>query len=232
MNDKITSVLYGTKDGQIYCSPVDEYSIATYAYAQLNKTGIGESLKTLCADLLRYGAKAQLFKAYRTDTLADGNMTQEHKAYLSDIEAVTFGNTNRVLNDLENAPITWVGKALSLESKVELRFVFNPSNYRGNLSDLSLRVTYEDGQGNRKTVTVTDIEAYGQGTGTYAFTVNSLLAAELRAVVSVQIYCGETPVSSTLQYSADTYGNNKTGTLLELCKALFAYADSAKAYFQ
>lgn len=31
---------------------------------------------------------------------------------------------------------------------------------------------------------------------------------------------------------ADTYGNNKTGNLLALCKALFAYSDSAKAYFQ
>ena len=29
----------------------------------------------------------------------------------------------------------------------------------------------------------------------------------------------------------DTYGNNKTGTLLDLCKALFAYSDSAKAFF-
>jgi hypothetical protein len=47
----------------------------------------------------------------------------------------------------------------------------------------------------------------------------------------VQIFDGEIPVSATLQYSPDTYGNNKTGTLLDLCKALFAYSDSAKAYF-
>ena len=46
MNDKIASVLYGTKNGQPYYSPVDEYSIATYAYTQLNKTGIAASLKT------------------------------------------------------------------------------------------------------------------------------------------------------------------------------------------
>ena len=50
--------------------------------------------------------------------------------------------------------------------------------------------------------------------------------------VSFQIYKGETPVSCTLQYSADTYGNNKTGDLLELCKALFAYSDSAGNYFK
>ena len=56
-------------------------------------------------------------------------------------------------------------------------------------------------------------------------------AAELRTVVSVQIFADDTPVSPALQYSADTYGNNKTGVLLDLSKALFAYSDSAKAYF-
>ncbi|MBP3411652.1 MAG: heparinase II/III family protein, partial [Oscillospiraceae bacterium] len=131
MNDRISSVLYGMKDGQPYCSPVDEYSIASYAYSQMNNPDRPESLKVLCADLLRYGAKAQIFKSYRTDALADANMTSAHKSYLSDMEAVTFGNTNKVLNDVANAPITWAGKALDLESKVALKFVFNPVNYKG-----------------------------------------------------------------------------------------------------
>ena len=103
--------------------------------------------------------------------------------------------------------------------------------YAGELSDLRLHISYEDAYGNEKTVRLTTPEPYGQGTGAYVFTVDSLLAAELRTVVSVQIYAGETPVSCTLQYSADTYGNNKTGALLDLCKALFAYSDSARAFF-
>ncbi len=231
MNDKISSVLYGTKDGQPYYSPVDEYSIATYAYSQLNKTGIADELRILCADLLRYGSKAQIFKGYRADSLADAAMTEAHKAYLSDIDAVTFGNTNTVLNDLENASITWAGKVLNLESKVALKFVFNPVNYDRSLDDLTLRISYVDAYGNTKTGEIPTAELYNEDLGYYAFTVDSLLAAELRSVVSVQIYEGDTPVSCTLQYSADTYGNNKSGTLLDLCKALFAYSDSAKAYF-
>ena len=99
------------------------------------------------------------------------------------------------------------------------------------MSDLCLHISYEDVYGNRKTEIVTKAEPYGQGTGVYVFTVDSLLAAELRAVVSVQIFCGNTPVSATLEYSPDTYGNNKTGALLDLCKALISYSDSAKAYF-
>jgi hypothetical protein len=231
MNDRIRSVLYGTKNGQPYYSPVDDYAIADYAYALLNTANGDRALKTLCADLLRYGAKAQIFKSYRIDSLADDSMTQAHKAYLSDLEKVTFGNTNRVLEDLPNAPVTWAGKTLNLESKVALKFVFHPGTYAGDLQGLTLRVSYKDKNGTAKSVIAESPELYNTSKGYYAFTFDGLLAAELREVVSVQIYEGNTPVSATMEYSGDTYGNNKTGTLLELCKALFAYSDSAKAYF-
>ncbi len=231
MNDVIEASLSMTKDGKSYVSPVDSYSIAQYAYAQLSKENAADSLKTLCADILRYGAKAQIFKAYRTDALADAAMNDAHKSYLSDIETVTFGNTNKVLNDLENAPLTWAGKSLNLESKISLKFVFSTANFSGNLEDLNLRVSYTDIEGRTVTTTVDEVEVYNAAKQQYAFSFDGLLAAELRSVVSVQACEKDTPVSCTLQYSADTYGNNKSGTLLTLCKALFAYSDSAKSYF-
>ena len=231
MNNQITSVLYGRKAGQLYCSPVDAYCIADYAYGQLNSTASNATLKTLCADLLRYGAAAQSYKQYRTDAPVDRDMTETHKSYLSDLSGIAFGNTNLVLDDVENAPIQWVGKLLNLESKVELKFVFAPRSYSGDLSDLTLRVSYTDIKGNLKTLTLTNCQVYNQSLGYHSFTLDSLLAAELRAAVSVQIYAGDTPVSCTLQYSADTYGANTTGSLQTLCKSLLAYSDSAKAYF-
>ncbi|MBR4308405.1 MAG: hypothetical protein IKT58_02295 [Oscillospiraceae bacterium] len=231
MNNRIQSVLYGTKEGQPYYSPVDDYAIADYAYSQLNKSNTTDKLRALCADLLRYGAKAQIYKNYRTDALADQLMTEAHRAYLSDAEAVTFGNVNEDLKDLADAPIAWAGKTLNLESKVCLKFVFKTTGYTGDLSDLSLRVSYEDRKGETKTIILTQMEVYSEAAQLYSFTVDALLAAELRSVVSVRIYAGDKPVSSTLRYSPDTYGNGKTGSLGELCKALFAYSDSAKGYF-
>ena len=231
MNDRIRSVLYGTKDGQVYYSATDDYSVADYAYSQMNKTNMPDSLKILCADLLRYGAKAQIFKSYRTDNLADAAMTDSQKAFLSDIETVTFGNTNTVLNDLGGATVTWAGKALDLNSKVTLKFIINLANYTGNIEDLTLRLTFTAIGGETKTIVMENAEAYNAERNYYAFSFDGLLAAELRTVVSAQVYAGDTPVSATLQYSADTYGNNKTGALGDLCKALFAYSDSAKVYF-
>ena len=231
MKDRIRSVLHGTKNGREYFSPTDDYSIADYAYSQMDKPTVPDKLKSLCAELLRYGAKAQVYKNYRAEDLVDEKMTDTHKAFLSDMEAVAFGNTNVTLDDLPNASVKWVGKALNLDSKVCLKFIFATGTYTGNVSDLTLRVSYTDNKGIEKTVVQENAELYNANLGYYAFTTDALLAAELRSVVSVQIYAGDSPVSATLQYSADTYGNNKTGALLDLCKALFAYSDSAKAYF-
>ena len=99
------------------------------------------------------------------------------------------------------------------------------------MSELTLRIRFVDVSGKVATHTVKGAEVYNPTQNWYNFDVDTLLAAELRSVVSAAIYNGDTQVSSTLVYSADTYANGKTGTLLTLCKALFAYSDSAKAYF-
>ncbi len=231
MNDEIGATLYLTKDGKEYVSETDIYSIGEYAYAQLGKSDVSESLKTLCADLLVYGAKAQLFKGYRTDALADMAMTEEERGYCTDLSAVTFGNHNQVLSDLDSPMILWKGKTLTLDSRVSIRYILDLSSYEGTPEELSLRLTYTDYTGELQTAILTGPSEYLGEAGWYSFSFDGLTAAELRSVVDAAVFCGETQVSRTLRYSADTYGNGKSSTLLDLCKALFAYSDSAKAYF-
>ena len=232
MNDLIEATVYATKDGNIYASQVDSYSVGMYAYNQLNKDSVAEELRILCAELLRYGAKAQLFKAYRTDALVDVAMSTAQKALLTDLSGVPFGNTNTVLNDLPDPAVTWGGKALILDSKVTLRMIINPGNYGGEISDLSVRVTYTGLEGTAITQTLTHAELYNEAANYYSFDFDGLRAAELRAVVSAAVYANGRQVSPTLQYSPDTYGNNKTGDLLVLCQALMAYSDGALNYFR
>ena len=232
MNATIKSTLFGTTyDDAVVELCTDVYSIVTYAFSQMDKAHSSQKLKTVCADLLRYGAKAQIYKGYHENELADAKMWSKYRNFLSKIDAVTFGNTDVVLNDLEDAPIPWVGKSLNLGSKVALKFAFDPTEYAGDVSALTLKVSYRDIKNEEKTVVVEAPELYNEENGFYTFTVDCLLATELRTVVSAQIFAGDTPVSSTLQYSADTYGNGREGALLDLCKALFAYSDSAKIFF-
>ncbi len=229
--DQITATLYMDREGERYASSEDLYSVSTYAYAQLSKASSTEELKTLCANLLRYGAAAQTYKAYRTDALADEAMTEVHRSYLCDLETVPFGSTNAVLEDLDAPMIQWAGKALNLESKVVLRFIMDTASYSGQVEDLSLHIRYLDYTGAEQTKVLTAPTPYGSSKSYYAFDFDGLLAAELRTDVSVTVYAGDTRLSNTMLYSAATYGSNKTGALRTLCQALLAYSDAALAQF-
>ena len=231
MNDRMIAVLYGTKDGQTYRSPTDSYSIADYAYAQLGKTSAKAELRALCAELLRYGAQAQIFKSYRTDALVDSRMTETQKALLTAEDTVTFQNNNVQGNELESPQVTWLGKSLDLNTRVTIVYIVDTANYSGDAEDLTMHLEYVDSKGVMRNIIVTDPQPYSEVEGRMAFRFDGLLAAELRTVVKAQIYAGETAVSNSLVYSADTYGNGRKGQLLSLCKALFAYSDKAKAYF-
>ena len=132
---------------------------------------------------------------------------------------------------MENAAVTWVGKTLDLGSKVGMKFVFNAKNYNGDISKLSMKVSYQGSNGETKTVTMTGAEVYNAANGYYSFTFDGLLASELRTVVDVAIYEGDIQLSQTLRYSPETYASKAPATLEPLTHALFAYSDSAKNFF-
>jgi hypothetical protein len=118
-----------------------------------------------------------------------------------------------------------------LENKVIIRFVFDASNYNGNLEDVNMRVSYVNAKGESVSLKVTDLQVFNAQKNHYAFELDSLNSPELRTVVSAVICEGDTPISVTAQYSVDSYGNNRTGSLLTLCKAMIAYGDAAEEFF-
>ena len=229
MGDMVEATLYMTKGDMEYCSNPDEFSVATYAYAQLNSS-TNEKLRVLCAALLRYGATAQSYKGYRTDSLVDANMTEAQRALLPALSTVTFGNHAAYLEDLSDPSVTWLGRSLVLDTKVVVNFVCNISGFTGNAEDLCLRVSYQGWDGTAKTAQV-PAQKYGTNAGWYAFPMDSLLAAELRQPMEAAVYLGDIRLSQTCRFSVDSYGNNCTGLLLEVCQSLISYSDAALAYF-
>ncbi len=232
MNDQVEVRLKMTKDGLTYYSHIDSYSIEEYAYKQLNKAVGNTKLKTLCANLLRYGSVAQSWKGYRTDALVDGAMTEEQRALLTDLSSVSFGNSKITLPDLENPAISWKGNTLSLDSKVVIGFIFGIEDDAIDPGRLSLRVSYVNCRGKEETLSIEGATLESAEKGYYIFELDALPASEMRAVVSAVIYEGDTRLSETRQYSIDSYGMGKTGILLTLNQALIAYGDTAKDYFQ
>lgn len=235
MGDVLSAVLRGQKDNVSYVSPTDHYCVATYAMSQLNNPDAPAKLKTLCADLLRYGAATQRFKGYRTAAPADASMTPEHRAYLTELDTVIYGDHGLEISNGPAPSFAWVGKSLNLESRVALTFRFRQTDPTLRDEEWKVVVQYRNSQG-EQIIYETDSSELTQilmgDTAVYEFTFSELAAAELRNAVCVTIYNGDNePISPDLIYSADTYGNGKTGALGEVCKALFAYSDSAKAFF-
>ena len=157
-------------------------------------------------------------------------MTQEQKVYLTDLNTVTFNNFNASLDDIQDPVITWVGKTLSLESKVVVRFIADASAFTGDWRNVSLRVTYVDSEENLVVAESREFSELNLGEWV-AFEFSDLRAADLRSLLSVAVYEGDIRISPTVQYSVDTYCNGKTGILGELCRAMIAYSDSAYAFF-
>ena len=74
MTDTIYARAYVSSGSQEYYSELTNYSVLQYAYNKLGKTGdnptSNQDLKALLADMLEYGAAAQLEFDYKTDRLA------------------------------------------------------------------------------------------------------------------------------------------------------------------
>ena len=233
MNDDIEAVFRMMKGGQEYYSKTDVYSVAEYAYGKLDSTKATDTdeLKAICANLLRYGALAQMQFNYRTDALVDTNMTDAHKSYLTDLATVEMKDYRKQLNDLDTVIVPWKSTTLELGNKVIMCLIVNLANYTGDPAELTMRLTYVDSNG----LTVTEerpLELYNPDAQTYAVSYDGLRATEMRSIVSAAIYNGDTRVSKTVEYSIESYGARSSDTAMrDLCLAMLAYGDAANAFF-
>ncbi len=168
---------------------------------------------------------------YRTDALVDAEMTDAHKAYLTDLNTVEMKDYRKQLADHDAPSVPWKSTTLELGNKVIMCLIANLANYTGDPSELTMRLTYTDNNG----AVITEerpLELYNPDAKTYAVSYDGLRATEMRSVVSAAIYNGETRVSKTVEYSIESYGaRSSDAAMQELCLAMLAYGDSANIYF-
>ena len=242
INTTLYAVIYATKDGQLYRSPVREYSVATYCYNTLNKYATNSSyavLRTLLVDLLHYGACSQQYVGYRTGDLADAALTEAQLAQgtntvpeMTNLESYTV-NTDTPL-------ATWSGRGLRLEDGVNIRLTFhldtgdNPAT-SADLKGLYVKVTNDAG----KTWTIRR-SAFSLKSGTtndFQFYFKSFNFSMLSDAFYFTVYnAADEPISDTLRYSVETYVEkqyNKASNpakLKNLVLSILRLGNSAKAW--
>ncbi|MBR3909521.1 MAG: hypothetical protein IKJ50_07375, partial [Clostridia bacterium] len=232
MKDKVSAVLRAEYDGETYTSDPQEHSIYNYCNEQINKYYNNASYKKLVAllvDILNYGAAAQKYKGYKTDDLANANLTDAQKA-LGNQEVITYTDEkNMNYKTVDNGIATFKAVGLALSDSVIMTFKFELAA-GATLDGVTAHI---EAIGKKWDIPSSEF-TYEASTGRYVVSFAELNPAQMRNVVVVNLVKDGNVVSNSVTYSIESYGLSKAAnqatTLKALVEAMARYGRSAKAY--
>lgn len=230
MGDTITATL--SCDGEVL-DIVDNYSVRQYCLNMLNKADAlypnspakAAALKQLVADLLNYGAKAQLYIGHKPSILANRDLSVEASA-------------NRELTDADQKKITGTisdGSAFTSASFVLANFATEYvefATFADNVAAGLVKVTVDGKEVAFTATTDAPYKAGQAGMTVYQIEVGAIYACdfEVPTVITLNVN-GET---QTLQYSFVNYlygmQNDSNTALVDLAHSIRNYGLSAIAY--
>jgi len=244
LGDTVYLAVYAKlSDGTYAYSKLAGYSPITYANNQL-KNSTDVKLKQLVAAMLNYGAAAQAYFGYNTDTLANAGLTEEQQALPEAFRDEMAGSVSAVAADKQgifanNKGFSKRNPAVSFEGAFSINYFFTPGYapvdgitlYYWNEADFDAVdvLTAENATG---ALTMT-AEADGQYRGDMA----GIAAKNIdRAIYVAAVYSDGTTTwtSGVLGYSIGAYCRSlatKGGTIADLAMATAVYGYHAKQYF-
>lgn len=217
MGDGVTATVFAAKDREIASDTVSDYSVRTYCANLLSRTEDGK-LITLLSDLLTYGACAQRYTDYETDTLVTEDLDLSPSTFTApENKAVSFNGT-------ADADTDWTAASLVLQNSPAVRFEFAAASTEG----LSVEITV-----NGKTQTFTEFTPAGEGRFSILF--RGIMATEFDDAVTATFCRNGEPFGRSVSYSVNTYicamqNNTAVPHLAQLVQALYNYGAAAQAY--
>ena len=206
MTDTVQIFLYYGSDE---IEKIEDYSIRTYAKNQLDKAGEDTELKRLISDMLHYGAAAQEYKGYKTETLA--NNVDGILAETADVPTTTDFTLSEVAND---CPAYFTGAGV----------------YFDNVNKLYVKLSTTE----NVTLTIDGTQVENLSTKIYTDGISvTNFDEKYTFVLSYDDGNGQT-ATQTLTYSINAYAYAKKDAenvaMKNLALALYRYGVSAEAY--
>ncbi len=203
LTDVVTTNVFVCVNGVWYNGAQSSYSVETYALSAL--TSVTESEQKLIANMLTYGAKMQIYKGYKTDSLADANLG----SYASLVTTTTPEMNNTTVDNHLSTDVYINKYGFAMDARTVANFFFRSDRYSGeNKSDYKVVVSWTDKDGAAKSISYypesnTNAEyTYGPEMqngvpreNRYTFTFDSLKSFDYRRNFTIEIYDGETEVS-------------------------------------
>ena len=231
MGCAVRAVLTAEKDGVIFQSAVDEYSIQQYAVNRLKKSSDAQ-YKTMLVDLLNYGAAAQVYFDKNPNHPVNEVLTSAQQQLATQTMPTLKNNTKEIA--LSGATATFNGKNLSFDNNIVIVYRMKlPEN--ADLSQIKLKLTYKTSSNDSVTKTISGSKFTKDGSY-YIAKYDGLAMTDFRSVVSAVVMNGSTAISNTLKYSVESYAFNKLGSSSDenfktLLREMMKFGVSAETYF-
>ena len=199
----------------------DDYSVATYAYNQLNSKAIDgyseekdAALRTLLVDMLNYGAAAQKYTGYKTEALVNAGLAE------LGVSGTEFAEvTQSDVNVSGSNGVSELKATLYHDKANAIRIYFEAEN----IEAVSVQIV-KDGQ-------ITEAAIQKNEEGRYYVQTDDILATEFGDVYYFNFNDGSgnvTIVSYSVKSYVKTMQNNATAG--ELVQALWNYGVAANVY--
>ena len=235
VGSSVDATIYGVKNGKTYEGATQSgYSVKQYCYNILAKSGTKAAAKRALVDFLNYASAAQVYFNRNVNGLVNADLTAGQAALGTQTAAAI--NSDRAEGAVTNPRVAVSGCTLIFESKIVMKFVFNPTDYLndgGSLSDLRVVVRDADG-GILRTFLSDEFVNYNAAGTLKSVLFDDLGATEMRKAVIFQVMAGDTAVSNSRTYSIQSYAYSKQTDARqgELMRELIKYGDSMAAWKQ
>lgn len=229
---KLADGTYIYSDAYAYC-PVD------YAYNKLADENADLDLKALCVAMLNYGAEAQKYFGYRTDSLMNAGLTEEQKALVADFDWGMLIGAEPSDKDTVFEPTGGFASrqaSVSFEGALAINYYFTPSVDADNMTLYYWSPSiYEWVDALTPETSLGYVQMEKQANGSYWTQLTHLPAKWIDDTIYVAATYekdGVTYCTGIIPYSVCTYCSKKAdGPMGGLAFATAAYGYYADAYF-
>lgn len=231
LNSSFTVRYYAVKDGETYWGPDYEYNMITnYVRKQLDKSTSTTEWKTLLVEMLYYGTEAQNYTHWDTANPIINVLSDEEKALHSTEPLNLVSHKNNSYKVIDNPKAVWKSLNVTFGAGTELRF-----KVAGYVPNDSTKVVVEvNGQTYTYNYADEDDKEYFEISGSDTwFIFADLLTKYLRTPVDITYYEGDTQISNTYRWSAESYCAGRTTAKSDyaLTQQLMRFGNAARAYF-
>ena len=210
MSDEI-AVIIKDADGYRYNAAYSD-SVRGYVGRMAKSTSTTYN-RTLMVDMVNYGASSQNYFTYKTDDLANAQLTDEQKSWATASVACT--------NDDQVEGTNYAGSTLNLKDRILLNVYFkNVGITEETLGDLTATVSFTGYKGN---VVNEEVEVKMNSNGLYV-EVNQIVLGDSFEPVTVTIYNADGSVYGQGSDSVEAYAYRNSTKELFVNIAKFAFA--------